>query len=187
MKKNYLICLALLCSTLAWADNAFSIDDFTIAAGEEKTIEVKMFNDVNMAAFQFVLALPEGVSITKVTATNRLKKWDDDEEGYVAVHTVSTPTLPASGTCKVMAYAIPSTDIAGTSGTAVVKIKFKASDQISTGPFTLDITDQEMTEANGTKHKIDDASYNCSVTLSTFTFRGRVPMFISIISPTLTS
>jgi hypothetical protein len=165
MKRNYLVCLALLCSTWAWADNAFSIDDFTIAAGEEKAVDIKMYNDVNIAAFQFVLALPEGVSITKVTATNRLKKWDDDEEAYVPVHTVST--LSGSGTYKVMAYAMPSTDIAGTSGDAVVKIKFKASDQISTGPFTLAITDQEMTEANGTKHVISASSYKCSVTLNT--------------------
>lgn len=165
MKKNFLICLALLCSTWAWADYSFSIEDFTIAAGEEKTVEVKMFHDVDIAAFQFKLELPEDISIEKVTATNRLKKWDEDEESYVAVHTIATNS--GSGTYKVMAYAMPTTNIAGTSGEAVVKLKFKASDQISTSSFTPAITDQEMTEANGTKHTISDATYNCSVTLNT--------------------
>lgn len=155
MKKNYLVCLALLCSTWAWADNAFSIDDFTIAAGEEKTVDMKMYNDVNIAAFQFVLALPEGVSITEVSKTDRL----------TGSHMVSTQS--GSGTYKVMVFGFPTTDIVGTSGDAVVKIKFKASDQISTGPFTLAITDQEMTEANETKHPISASSYKCSVTLST--------------------
>ena len=166
MRKILLGCLALLASTGAWADNAFSIDDVSIAAGEEKFIEVKMFNDVNMCAFQFDLELPEGVSVTKVNATNRLKKYDEDEEAWVPVHTL-TYQLQSSGKYKVMAYATPSTNIGGTSGTAVVKIKIKASDQVSTGTFTPSITNQEMTEIDGTKHKIDDATYTCGVTIST--------------------
>ena len=165
MKKIYLCCLALLCSAGAWADNGFSIGDFTIEAGQEKTIDVVMTNDQNIAAFQFVIALPDGVDVTKVTATNRLKKYDEDEEGYVPVHTL-VGQKQSTGNYKVMAYAVPSTDITGNTG-AVVKLKFKASDQISTKTFNLAITDQEMTEKNGTKHKIDDATYNCTVTLST--------------------
>lgn len=169
MKKNLLICFALLCSIWAWADNAFSIEDFTIAAGEEKFIEVKMYSDVTMCAFQFDLELPEGISVTKVNATNRLKRWDPDEgdEGaWVPVHTV-TYSLQSSGCYKVMAYATPSTDIGGTSGDAVVKVKIKASDQVSTGTFSPTISKQEMTEADGTKHKIDDATYSCGVTINT--------------------
>ncbi len=164
MKKTILGCFALLCSAWAWADDAFSIGDFTIAAGEEKTIDVMMSHDVDIAAFQFVLELPQGVSIEKVMATNRLKKWDDDESAYVPVHQIATHA--GNGTYKVMAYAMPTTNIAGNSGDAVVKLKFKASDQISTGSFTLSITDQEMTEADGTKHKIDASTYQCDVTLS---------------------
>ena len=166
MKRLFVGCIATFCSLWGLADNAFSIADFSIAAGEEKTIEVKMFHDVNIAAFQFVLDLPDGISITKVTATNRLKKWDEDEEAYVPVHSVVTST-PESGKYKVMAYATPSTNIAGSSGTAVVKLKFKASDQVSTGTFTPAMTKQEMTELDGTKHKIDDATYKCTATLST--------------------
>lgn len=98
MKKTILGCFALLCSAWAWADDAFSIGDFTIAAGEEKTIDVMMNNDVDIAAFQFVLELPQGVSIEKVMATNRLKKWDDDESAYVPVHRLRH--MPATGPTK---------------------------------------------------------------------------------------
>ena len=173
MRKIFLGCLALLSYSWGWADNAFSIDDFTIAAGENKFIEVKMFNDVNMCAFQFVLELPEGVSIMKnnngkfiVNATNRLKEYDEDEETWIPVHSVVV-NQQESGNYKVMVYAMPSTDIGGTSGSAVLRIKIEASDQVSTGTFTPAITEQEMTEKDGTKHKINNATYNSTVTLST--------------------
>lgn len=169
MNKKLLFCLFLFCSTWTWAENSFSIEEFTISAGEEKIIDVKMYNDVNMCAFQFDLELPAGISVTKVTATNRLKRWDPDEgdEGaWVPVHNV-TYALQSSGCYKVMVYATPSTNIGGTSGDAVVRVKIKASDQVSTGSFTPTLSKQEMTEADGTKHKIDDATYTCGVTINT--------------------
>ena len=169
MKKIYLCCLALLCSAGAWADNGFSIDDFTIAAGEEKTIDVMMTNDQAITAFQFVIALPEGISI----------KYDEDEEAYCVGRTlrmlgthVLTTELQQSGEYKIMAYHNSNKNLKGNSGDVVVTITLVASDQISTGPFTSEITKQEMTAydattATVTKHKIDDATYNCTVTLST--------------------
>ena len=167
MKKLFIGCLAFLCSTMTWADNAFSIDDFTIAAGEEKEIEVKMFNDVAITAFQFNVALPEGVSI----------KYDEDEEAYCVSRTsrllsthVLSCELQQSGDYKIMVYHNTNKNLKGNSGDAVVTITLVASDQISTNAFTPAITKQEMTATDGTtttKYKINDASYNCSVTLST--------------------
>jgi len=156
--------MVLLSSSWAWADNAFSIDDFSIAAGEEKEIEVKMFNDVTITAFQFNIALPEGVSI----------KYDEDEEAYCVGRTsrlLSTHVLTSeqqkNGDYKIMVYHNSNKNIKGNSGEGVVTITLVASDQVSTGVFTPSITKQEMTESDGTKHKIDDATYNCNITLST--------------------
>lgn len=163
MKKLFIGCLAFLCSTMTWADDAFafSIDDFTIAAGEKKIIEVKLTNDIPVCAFQFDLELPEGVSITakangslNVIATNRLKAYDEIEDAYVPVHTIVS-SLQENGLYRVMAYAMPSTDINGPSGGAVVKIQIEASDQVSTGSITPKITNMELTEKDGTKHKIN--------------------------------
>lgn len=164
MKKIFMGCLAFICATSAWADYAFSIEDFTIAAGEEKEIEVKMYNDVAITAFQFNIALPEGVSIM----------YDEDEEEYSVVRTsrllsshVITTQIQQNGDWKVMVYHNNNKNIKGNSGDVVLTITLVASDQVSTGTFTPTLSKQEMTEANGTKHKIDDASYNCSVTLNT--------------------
>jgi hypothetical protein len=169
MKKTILGCLAMLCSSWTWADNAFSIDDFTIAAGEEKEIEVNMFSDVQMSAFQFNIMLPEGVSIKNedgywVDPTDRLKNGRKFHNVEVA--------LQSSGAYKIMVYSSTSLNIQGDSGDPVVIITLVASDQISTGSFTPAITNQEMTATDGTnenttKYKIDDTTYNCSVTLST--------------------
>ena len=171
MKKIYLSCLALLCSVWAWAVNGFSIDDITIKAGEEKTIAVKMYHDVGITAFQFELFLPEGVSIkTKksgkltVTATERLSPMNEDDE--VVPHNLSS-NIQTSGGYRIMAYSNESLNVAGDSGDPVVTITIVASDQVSTGAFTPQITNMEMTEASGTKHKINPTTYNCTVTLET--------------------
>ena len=167
MKKIYLSCLALFCSAWAWAVNGFSIDDITIKAGEEKEIEVKMFNDVTITAFQLNVALPEGVSI----------KYNEDEEAYCVNRTsrllnshVLSCELQQSGDYKIMVYHNSNKNIKGNSGDAVVTITLVASDQVSTGAFTPAITQQEMTATDGTtttKYKIDNASYNCTVALET--------------------
>lgn len=173
MKKVFMGFMAFLCSVSMWAENTFSIDGFTIAAGEKKTIEVKLFNDIDICAFQFELELPEGVSITakangtlNVVATNRLKQYDEFEETWTQVHSLVS-SLQSNGYYRVMAYAMPSTNIQGSSGAAVVKIQIEASDQISSGEFTPVITNMELTEIDGTKHKINPTTYNCSVTLNT--------------------
>lgn len=168
----YLSCLALLCSVWAWADNGFSIDEFTINAGEEKFIEVKMYNDVDVCAFQFELELPEGVIIPTssnqlmVAAFGRLLVYNEMMGYPLPSHTV-TASQQTSGLYKVMAYATPSANIQGVSGNSVVRIKIKATDQLATGNFTPAITNMELTEINGTKHKINPTTYNCSVTLET--------------------
>ena len=108
MRKILLIIFASIGSALSWADNGFSIDEFTIAAnGEAITVQVKMNNDVVFSGFQFDLELPEGVSITKntqdkfnVVATNRLKVYDDFEDTWTPTHTIVTNQQP-NGTYRV--------------------------------------------------------------------------------------
>lgn len=175
MKRILLGCLAFLCSAWNWANNTFSIDDFTIAAGENKFIDVKMYNDVAICAFQFELQLPDGVSIMKnnkgnliVNATNRLKEYDEDQESFVQVHQV-VASQESNGYYKVMVYAIPTSDISGSSGTAVLRIKIEASDQVKTGSFTPVITNMEMTQYDGTtttKYKPEAVTYNCTVNIN---------------------
>lgn len=165
--KKVLLGLFLLCSTTIWADNTFSIDDFTIKAGEEKVIEVLMYNDEDFTGFQFDLELPVGVSIKKkksgkfyVEGTSRLSPENEDEE--VVQHTLSS-NQQESGLYRVMAYSPEGLNLAGESGDALVRITIVASDQISTGVVTPIITNMEMTKQDFTKVKPEETTYNCTL------------------------
>lgn len=171
--KRLLFGLVLLCSTSAWADNTFGIDDFTITANEEKVIEVKMYNDVTISGFQFDLELPEGVSIKMnaqskymIAATNRLKVYDDFEGTYTPTHTIVSNLQP-TGAYRVMVYSGSNANIQGASGVSVLRIQLVSSDQVATGISTPKFTKMEMTQADGTKIKPSDITYNCTVGIST--------------------
>lgn len=164
MKKLLLASMALLCALTAKADNGFSIDDFTIAANGEVTVQIKMNNDVTFSGFQFDLELPEGVSIKNddgywVDPTDRLK----NGRKY---HTVEV-SLQSSGAYRIMAYSSSSQDIQGDSGDEVLEVALVASDQVSTGTFTPKFTNIVMSQANETQYKPADCTYNCTVTMST--------------------
>lgn len=170
MKKILSGCIALLCATLSWADNGFSIDEFTIAANGDATVQIKMNNDVVFSGFQFDLELPEGVTIKlnklskpRVTALSRLIYIDEGDEYKHSVSAVQQP----SGAWRIMAYSEYSLDIQGDSGDAVLEIVLTASDQVATGTFTPKFTNIVMSQADETQYKPDDCAYTCNVTLST--------------------
>ena len=164
MKKLLMASMALLCSLIGKADNGFAIDDFTIAANGEATIEVIMNNDIDFSGIQFDLELPEGVSI----------KYDDDEDDYcvtgtsrlLSTHTINT-SEQSNGTFRIMVYSTKSKNFKGNSGDALLEIELVASDQVATGDFTPQIKNLVMSQADETQYKPDDCSYNCTVTLST--------------------
>lgn len=166
--KKILLGLILLCSTSAWGDNTLAIEDFAIAAGEEKDIDVKMYNDVTFTAFQFELELPEGVSV----------KFDEDEEEYCVArsnrllnaHNVVSQ-YQSNGAFKVMVYHNTNKNLKGNSGDVVLTLTLIASDQVSTGTFTPHINNIEMTEYNSTtqtatKYKPEAVTYNCTVNIN---------------------
>ena len=173
MKKLLLATVALLCSLMGKADNGFAIGDFTIAANGEVTVQIVMNNDEVFSGFQFDLELPEGVSIKKnaqnkyiMAATNRLKVYDEFEDTYVPTHTVECNQQP-SGLYRVMVYSGSSANISGTSGTAVLRTQFVASDRVATGNFTPKFKNIVMSTAAEVQYKPADCTYNCTVTLST--------------------
>jgi len=164
MKKIFLAVMALLCSLIGRAENGFAIDDFTIAANGEVTVQVKMNNDVVFSGFQFDLELPEGVSILDddgywVDPTDRLK----NGKKY---HNVEVSLLP-NGLYRIMVYSSSSKNILGDSGDEVLEMELVASDQVKTGTFTPKFKNIVMSQADETQYKPADCSYNCTVTLST--------------------
>ena len=164
MKKIFLAVMALLCSLIGRAENGFAIDDFTIAANGEVTVQVKMNNDVVFSGFQFDLELPEGVSILDddgywVAPTVRLRNG-------IKYHNVEVSLLP-NGLYRIMVYSSSSKNIQGNSGDEVLEMELVASDQVKTGTFAPKFKNIVMSQADETQYKPADCSYSCTVTLST--------------------
>lgn len=167
--KKLLFGLFLICSTAIAADNSIVIEDFTIAAGEEKDVDVIMNNDVTFTAFQFEVELPEGVSV----------KYDEDEEAYCVgrtgrllnAHNIVSQ-YQSSGTFKVMVYHNSNKNLKGNSGDPILTLTLVASDQVATGTYNMEISNIEMTAYDtstqtATKYKPENTNFDCTLQVKT--------------------
>lgn len=131
--KACLIALAVLPLTaVAQSQTKLTVDDFTIKAGETKTLTVNLENpDMTVTLVQFDLELSEGLSVAKdedeeylmdiVTSRTTLKKHSldyNDKNGRVLLSSSSNKTL------------------SGTSG-AIITIDITAAPTFETGTITL--------------------------------------------------
>ena len=72
MKKTILsVLLLMVCGTML-AENKMTASDVTIKAGENAELTVSIENDMNVAAFDFRLYLPNGITVV----------WDNDLGDY---------------------------------------------------------------------------------------------------------
>ena len=131
--KACLIALAVLpLNAVAQSQTKLTVDDFTIQAGETKTLTVNLENpDMTVTLVQFDLELSEGLSVAKdedeeylmdiVTSRTTLKKHSldyNDKNGRILLSSSSNKTL------------------SGTSG-AIITIDITAAPTFETGTITL--------------------------------------------------
>ena len=131
--KACLIALAVLPLTaVAQSQTKLTVDDFTIKAGETKTLTVNLENpDMTVTLVQFDLELSEGLSVAKdedeeylmdiVTSRTTLKKHSldyNDKNGRILLSSSSNKTL------------------SGTSG-AIITIDITAAPTFETGTISL--------------------------------------------------
>lgn len=95
-----------------------NIDDFNLAPGETRSIDVKLCNSQAYTALQFDLRLPEGLEIVSIGKADR-----------IANHNVHSGTLP-DGTVRVIAYNMQNADIKGNDG-AIITLVVKASQALA--------------------------------------------------------
>lgn len=64
LKKLSIVALSLMTSVMSMmAENRISVGDFCIGKGEEKTLNIDMVSDGDVKALQFVLTLPQGMTL----------------------------------------------------------------------------------------------------------------------------
>lgn len=125
MRKMKLILVSLLsCIALTMQAERLFINDFTISPGETKTMSIELENDSTYVGIDFLLKLPEGLSISTENVesyltdrTSGLKSFGigESDEGY-----------------RFLAFNIPLVDVTGHSG-AIFNVPVTASEDVVVG------------------------------------------------------
>ena len=131
--KACLIALAVLPLTaVAQSQTKLTVDDFTIKAGETKTLTVNLENpDMTVTLVQFDLELSEGLSVAK----------DEDEEYLMDIVTSRTTLKKHSldyndKNGRILLSSSSNKILSGTSG-AIITIDITAAPTFETGTITL--------------------------------------------------
>ena len=125
------------------------INDFSINAGQTKTIQVLLANDTTYCAMQTDIVLPAGLTI----------ELDGDEyivdpTSRCSNHAVSTNLL-ADGAVRVFVSSQSTRAFTGTSG-AIVTFSLKAASSFTKGNITL--RNNVLVEMNGTRHVLANST-----------------------------
>ncbi len=141
--------------------NAFVVDDATLRAGRSALLPVALTNENETTAFQCDIYLPEGITLLmtdrgKYDITLAEERKDD--------HTVSS-SLQNDGAIRVVVASLTSSLFAGNSGN-LFYLNLQADEDIS-GELPLSIKNIRISESDGTRHDLNDAS--CVINVPLFT------------------
>ena len=103
-------------------DNRFYIENFNIAAGEEKVVAIMLDNNTMFSAFQTDIYLPEGLTIKQVD-----NKYDITLSNRKSNHVIST-AKQKDGAIRILAYSASSEDFSGNDGELVLMTIVAAND-----------------------------------------------------------
>lgn len=100
LRKITALCLMLVVSAGAWADNKLTIKP-DVKAGQTGTITIALDNATDYTAFQMEIKLPEGLSLYETEGQNDAMEIVSQNE---TVHHVQYSTPTANGVTTVVAY-----------------------------------------------------------------------------------
>ncbi len=141
--------------------NAFVMDDATLRAGRSALLPVALTNENETTAFQCDIYLPEGITLLK---TDKGKYDITLAEERKDDHTV-TSSLQNDGAIRVVVASLTSSLFAGNSGD-LFYLNLQADEDIS-GELPLSIKNIRISESDGTRHDLNDAS--CVINVPAFT------------------
>ncbi len=160
MKHRRLMMLAILLTLVGsiFADN-LTVSGIELKAGETQQAAINLNNDSkNYVAFQFDIALPEGISIAKNDKGKLMISLNTDR---IDDHTLTVQDL-GSGSYRLLCFSMTNAEFYDTSG-ALVKITLQAGESINAGTKQGQITSQVFTETNGSQVKWSDVSFDITV------------------------
>ena len=132
------------------AEDKLTITPFTLNANEEAAIEVCLQNEKEYGGLQFVLTLPDGMSICEdeygliYSLTDRVKYGRDNDTKFQ-----NSIDKRSDGTYFVLIWNSDGETVSGNSGDPIMTITVKASDQISTTNNQCVLSDIRLASVNG--------------------------------------
>ena len=149
MKKSLFTILlsTLLTCTLA-AENIVQAMPFQttkgVAKAEKKSFSVHMCNTTPVLSVEFKIFLPEGMEITRTTATARVPRDEEWNENYYTCQY----NEQEDGSYKVVLVNVTNKEtITGTSG-AVIQVYYQTADDMADGIYPIKVSDVILGDVN---------------------------------------
>ncbi len=137
-------------------DYGLSLTDFTLAAGETKTVSVEMNNVGDITAVQFDIKFPEGVTIATKSNGKPIVSLTDRADD----HSLNSK-LQADGSLRVIVVSMSSAPFYDNSG-AIVEIEVTAADDLVEGIHPVEVTNISMVSPDEVEHKPADFIHDFS-------------------------
>ena len=153
-KRIILAVVSLLAlATQVSAEDKVTIKNFSISAGETKTLSIELENDAVYAAFQFDLYLPDGITLGDDFSADKAR---------VPESTTLEMTLQEDGSYRFFAAAMDFEDLIGTSG-SIITIKVSASKDLGSGSLVGYFRNVKLSKADGDGKKYSEMSFPITV------------------------
>lgn len=154
--------VAVLCAA---ATDRFYIEDFTIAAGETKTVSIMLDNEITYTAFQTDIYMPNELTIEMEDGDCIFDLTDRKSRD----HMIASQPQP-DGAIRVISYSNRINPFSGNSG-ALVTFNIAAGDDFS-GPATIVLQNTLFTTTAGIEIPFGDET--CTVSVPTVSINGDV-------------
>ena len=163
-KTLFLACLLIPVSALA---DEFCIEQFTIAAGEKKTVTLHLDGTRDYINFQLDIYLPVGITIEKNARGKILWTINMDMQEYEGDHTITGSQLSdVKGHYRIIVESDQNYTFAKQKGD-IVNLPLVASDQVSTGEQMIKIAQQTLTGDDRIGYELADKECPCEVQINT--------------------
>lgn len=126
-----------------------NINDFSINAGEEKSIEVALDNAFAFSALQMTVKLPRGIELKNARLTDRAS-----DEHSLLTHTNE------NGSVNMLAFAASTENFTGNNG-AVLTLTFKANEEMASVDY-VELSGILLAECDGNTRSIDNVKASVS-------------------------
>ena len=191
--KNIILFLVMLFITMWTPINAESlvVDDVTIKSGQKEQLTISMNNTNFFSGFQFILSLPQGVTIAK----NEKNKFIYSLGNRISDHTLSITALN-DGRYQFICYSMVGDWITGTSG-ELLSVTITADNRFTTSG-NGSLSDIKLTSSSAYKWTCSNVGFHVtlqvpatSITLNqtslTFTAKNQTATLIATVLPSNTT